>query len=292
MQYTSVQPMILLDALSQLSSNSSKNTLKSWIKEGRVEVDGEVVTHPSLELKAHQKITVGPKKKILPGNLYIIYEDRDFIVINKPSGLLSVSSAFEKEETAHAILKRHFSPKPVFVVHRLDQDTSGVMLFALNQQALLRLKDIFVAHDIERLYTAVVEGKLLTAQGTWQSFQVEDANYKVHETEDEEQGEIAITHFRTLTTTSRHSLLEFRLETGRKNQIRVHCSSAGHPVVGDKKYGSSTNPIKRLALHAHFLSFIHPFSKKLMKFEAPIPVEFHKLFKNQATVSLKPSSKV
>lgn len=267
----------LLEMLAELFPKSSKNTLKSWIKDGRIEIDGSIVTQPSMKLTTSQKLKVAPKKKILPEGISILYEDDYLVVINKPSGLLSVSTAFEKKETVHSILRNHFSPRPVYVVHRLDQDTSGVMLFALNQEALQRLKALFEIHDIERYYTAIVEGTLSPPKGTWQSFQFEDANYKVHETEDENKGKCAITHFQTLASTPRFSLLELRLETGRKNQIRVHCSHAGHPIVGDKKYGCHYNPLKRLCLHAHFLSFKHPLTKKLLKFCAAPPKEFNKL---------------
>lgn len=280
MQYIAKDTHSLIEALCHLSPKSSKNTLKSWIKEGRVAIDETTTTNPSTLVYANQKVTVHSKKKILLGKVPIIYEDRDLIAINKPSGLLTVSTAFEKEETAYALLKAHFYPRQVFVVHRLDQDTSGVMLFALNEETQLRLKEIFEVHNIERSYTAIVEGALTPPQGTWKSFQYEDANYFVHETKDETKGKLAITHFRTIHKNSRYSLLELTLETGRKNQIRVHCSAAGHPVIGDKKYGSLLNPLKRLCLHAHVLRFIHPFTKKKMNFEVPVPNEFYKLIPN------------
>lgn len=277
MKYIAPEDLPILEALTQLSPQSSKNTLRSWIKEGRVHVDDVPVNNSSFTVLKDQVVTVGQRKKIIRPGLPILYEDHDIVIIDKPTGLLSVASAFEKGETVHALLKAHYHPRKVFVVHRLDQDTSGVMVFALNQEACDRLKDLFEVHDIERSYTAIVEGQLSTPQGTWQSYQYEDSQYMVHETEDETEGRLAITHFQRIASSKRYTWLELKLETGRKNQIRVHCESAGHPVVGDKKYGGQSSPIKRLCLHAHLLAFQHPFSKKHLRFESPVPEEFYRL---------------
>ncbi len=277
MKYIAPYDLSLLEALTQLSPQSSKNTLRSWIKEGRVQVDDMTIKNASLVVLKDQCVTVGQRKKAIRSGLPILYEDQDLVVIDKPSGLLSVATAFEKGETVFALLKAHYRQRKVCVVHRLDQDTSGVMVFALNQEACDRLKDLFEVHQIERGYTAIVEGQVLSPAGTWQSYQYEDSQYMVHETTDETKGRLAITHYRTLGSSKRYSCLQLRLETGRKNQIRVHCQSAGYPVVGDKKYGAQTNPIKRLCLHAHLLSFQHPFTKKNMRFESPVPEEFYRL---------------
>lgn len=274
MKYTAQENIHLLDALAQLSPNSSKNTLRSWVKEGRVYVDGISFNQPQAEIKAGQVIAIGPRKKFIRGDIEIIYEDSDLVIIDKPSSLLSVSTAFEKGDTAHALLKRHYHPRKIYVVHRLDQDTSGVMVFAFNEHTCKALKDLFAAHDIQRSYTAIVEGKMSTQSGTWESYLIEDANYVVHETDDRENGEKAITHYHVEKSNRRYTWLTLTLETGRKNQIRVHCQSAGHSVVGDKKYGSKINPIKRLGLHAHLLAFKHPVSKKTLTFESKIPTDF------------------
>ena len=275
MHYTAPHDLLILDALAFLSPNSSKNTLRSWIKEGRVQVNGSTISLANLPVLKNQIVTVGQRKKIIRAGIPILYEDHDIVVIDKPSGLLSVATAFEKGKTAHALLKAHYRTQKVCVVHRLDQDTSGVMLFALNQEACDRLKLLFEAHALERGYTAIVEGQLTPLFGTWKSYQYEDAQYKVHETEDETKGRLAITHFQVTSSTPRYSCLKLFLDTGRKNQIRVHCQSAGHPIVGDKKYGSQTNSIKRLCLHAHLLSFEHPFTKKKLRFESPLPDDFY-----------------
>lgn len=277
MKYQAISDLSLLEALSKISPQSSKNTLRSWIKEGRVQVDGRTIKNPSTVVLKDQEVSVGQRKKVIRPGISVLFEDRDLIVIDKPQGLLSVATAFEKGETVHALLKLHFHPRKVFVVHRLDQDTSGVMVFALNEETHEKLKELFQAHEIERAYIAIVEGQLSTPSGIWKSHQYEDAQYRVHETFDAKKGRIAITHFKTLNISKKYTLLQLTLETGRKNQIRVHCQSAGHPVVGDKKYGGRSNPIKRLCLHAHLLAFKHPFTKKYLKFESPVPEEFYRL---------------
>ncbi len=277
MRYITPENMLLLESLALLSPNSSKNTLRSWIKEGRVQVDHRVIKQANKEINAGQLIEVGQRKKFIQEGIEILYEDNDLVVINKPSGLLSVSAAYEKTGTAHAVLKNHFHPKRVYIVHRLDQDTSGVMVFALNEKTCTELKKLFAAHDIQREYAAVVEGKMTEKQGTWDSYLYEDKNYHVHETEENDDGERAITHFKIKKTSRTHTWLTLKLETGKKNQIRVHCEAAGFPVVGDKKYGALTNPIKRLCLHAQLLAFKHPITKKDLKCESPIPDEFFKL---------------
>lgn len=281
MKYTVTEDLPLLEALTRISPQSSKNTLRSWIKEGRVQVDEMTPPNTSVLVLKGQTVTVGQRKKIVRPGIPILYEDEDLVIVFKPSGLLSVSTTFEKGETMHALLKEHYRPRKVFVVHRLDQDTSGVMVFALNQKTSDKLKELFEVHAIERAYTAVVEGQLNSSSGTWQSFQYEDSQYHVHETLDETLGKLAITHYQTVASTKRYSWLLLRLETGRKNQIRVHCESAGYPVVGDRKYGAQSNPIKRLCLHAHLLAFQHPFSKKSLRFEVPVPEEFYRLMPSQ-----------
>jgi 23S rRNA pseudouridine1911/1915/1917 synthase len=279
MKYIAPANLTLLEALSHLSPQSSKTTLRSWIKEGRVYIDqAPTKTATEIVLKG-QLVTVSNRKKFLPQDIEVLYEDQDFVVIDKPNNLLSVAAAFENEETAHGILKNYYRPRKVFIVHRLDQDTSGVMLFALNQHAHEKLKEIFENHDIQRSYTAIVEGQMESLSGTWKNYLYEDDQYFVHTTEDPERGREAITHYKTLATSKKYSWLNLTLETGRKNQIRVHCQKAGHPVVGDKKYGGHASPIKRLCLHAHLLAFIHPITKKKLRFESPIPEEFYRLLK-------------
>lgn len=277
MQYIAPADLTLLEILTYLFPQSSKTTLRSWIKEGRVAIDDQSASIANCLVFQGQKITVGNRKHFLPGGIAVLYEDADIVVINKPSGLLSVATAFDKSQTAHAILKAHYRPRKVFVVHRIDQDTSGTMIFALNEGSHFELKKAFESHDIERSYTAIVEGHMEVTSGTWKSHLFEDSNYVVHVTEDSEKGKEAITHYKVKKSNKRYSWLELTLETGRKNQIRVHCQNAGHSIAGDKKYGAITQPIKRLCLHAHLLGLRHPSSYKKMEFTSPVPEEFYRI---------------
>jgi 23S rRNA pseudouridine1911/1915/1917 synthase len=273
MKYTATKNMPLLEALSLLCPNNSKTSFRSWIKEGRVKIDESIATTPTEDCLSGQVITVGQRRKFVEEGVEILYDDRDIVVINKPTGLLSVASLFEKGETAHGVLKKYYRTA-IHVVHRLDQDTSGVMVFARHEKSAEELKKLFEAHDIERRYVGIVTGVLDPSSGTWKSYLYEDAFYHVHSTDTPEKGRLAITHFNTQTTTKTCSLVMFTLETGRKNQIRVHSTLAGHPIVGDKKYGSKFNPIRRLCLHAFVLAFKHPITHKLLRFESAIPEEF------------------
>lgn len=267
----------LIDILAAMAPDSSKTTLRSWIKEKRVLVDGVIAKRADATIFPGQTVKVGAKVQLIGNQLPIIYEDAHLIAIDKPAGLLSVATAFEKGETAHAILKKHFHPRKVMVVHRLDQDTSGVMLFALSDEGYHGLKALFSKHEIERSYCAIVEGLLPNTSGTWESYLYEDSKYHVHSTTNPADGELAITHYLIEKASPKYSRLKVTLDTGKKNQIRVHCQDHGIPVVGDKKYGAATDPLKRLCLHAELLAFVHPVTGKNMKFTSPPPGAFDRL---------------
>lgn len=269
--------MSLLEAASLFFPESSKTTLRSWIAEGRIFVDGVAVKNSKAPLKPGQEVTLGPRHKYAQGGIRIIYEDQHIVVIDKPEGILSVAAAYEKEETAQAFLKKRYHPARVFAVHRLDQETSGVMLFALSEKARDALKKTFESHDIHRIYHAVVHGRPTPPSGTWSSYLFEDANYVVHSTQDPVKGRLAITHYQTKKHSKCYSLLELKLETGKKNQIRVHCQDAGCSIVGDLKYGGFGSTVKRMCLHASQLGFAHPITGKPMDFLSPLPNQFEKL---------------
>lgn len=271
----------LLNIIAKMAPDSSKTNLRSWIKEGRVSVDDVLIKRADYLVGRGQKVVVGNKIHLVERKLRIIYEDSHLVAIEKPEGLLSVATDFEKEETAHFLLKKHFHPRKIHVVHRLDQETSGVMLFALSEAGYKGLKHLFEVHDIERSYCAIVEGQITPSQGTWQSYVYEDGNYVVHSSQNPEKGSLAITHYRVASVHAHYSRLILHLETGRKNQIRVHCQDSGHPVIGDKKYGSGVNPIKRLCLHASSLAFDHPVTGKRLEFISPIPEAFNKVMKER-----------
>ena len=253
----------LLEVLQKLSPDSSKNTLKSWVEKGRVTVDGLAVRHWKKPVKG--EVVVGQRVAFAEEGVKVLYEDEHIIVIDKPLGLLSVRTDKEAERTVHSILKRR-RQKRVYPVHRLDRETSGVMLFAYTETARDHLKKKFEAHDIEREYMGIVEGILKPKTGTWKSNLIEDANYFMKSRQD---GKLAITHYKILKYRKHSTLVSFTLETGRKNQIRVHASEAGHPILGDTKYGSAYSPLGRLCLHAHILGFSHPVTGKKMQFVSP-----------------------
>lgn len=268
-----MEPKILLDKLQELFPDSSKTTLRSWLETGRVLVAGKVEKKGNRPLREGELVELKDKVKKILNRLKVVYQDRHLIVIDKPAGLLSVPSNNENEDSACEILRKHFYPKKVYIVHRLDQATSGVMLFALTEEAMGALKNIFEKHEIDRKYGAVLDGRLPEEKGVWRSSLVEDKNYFVHVAREPGLGELAITHFEVKERGPKHTFVEFTLETGKKNQIRVQAKEAGFPVLGDEKYGRKKSA-KRLCLHAKLLSFVHPFEKKKMVFESEVPYSF------------------
>lgn len=220
-------------------------------------------------------------KKHQPKGFEILHEDRDVIVGNKAAGSLAVAALWNKEDTIHAALNTYVrkgnvrSRKCVFVVHRLDQATSGAMIFAKTEQAQTFLKDNWTT--TKKIYYAIVHGRLARKSGTISSHLIEDEDYVMRSTTDSAKGKLAHTTYTVIKETDKFSLLKVDLLTGRKNQIRVHLADLGHPVVGDDKYGKSDPQHKRLALHSQSISFIHPFSGKRLTFTASIPEYFTKL---------------
>ncbi len=220
-----------------------------------------------------------------PRGLTILYEDRDIIVIDKSAGLLTVKAPYEKEKTAHHILTNYIrkgslkSKKQLFVVHRLDRDTSGVLVFAKSFEAKENLK--LQWKNVKKKYIAVVHGILTEKSGIITSYLTENEDYEVFSVKDSRKGELAKTRYRVIKEAKKFSLLEIELLTGKKNQIRVHFSEKGHPLVGDDKYGKKGEPKSRLALHSQSLTFRHPRSGKELTFEAEAPGFFKSYFDNR-----------
>lgn len=264
--------MDLLTHLKTLYPDCSKTTLRSWLEHGRIKVGGKVVKRGDIEILPGQEVDVGKKAQPIKNNVKILFEDKHLIVIEKPEGLLSVATDFNLADNAHTILKDRVHPKRVFPVHRLDRETSGVMVFAYSEEAKEGLKDQFFHHSIEREYHGLVEGHLEPKEGTWKSFLKEDENYYV--SENSTDGQLAITHYKVLKRTAKLSLVQFTLETGRKNQIRVHCQAAGAPIFGDKKYGGQISGAPRLCLHAKRLSFVHPVTEMKKTFLSDYNLNF------------------
>ena len=218
-----------------------------------------------------------------PKGLIILHEDRDIIVIDKPAGLLTMATEREREKTAYFMLTdyvRKGNPKSnnrIFIVHRLDRETSGIVVFAKTEQAKRFLQDNW--HDFSKKYVAVVRGSLKEKEGVIESYLTENQSYRVYSVNNPEKGKFSKTGFKVAKENTNFSLLEINLYTGTKNQIRVHFSENGHPVAGDKIYGIAEKGIKRLALHSKSLSIIHPFTNKPLTFETEIPAYFFELVK-------------
>jgi tRNA pseudouridine32 synthase/23S rRNA pseudouridine746 synthase/23S rRNA pseudouridine1911/1915/1917 synthase len=224
-----------------------------------------------------------PPKKYQPRGLTILYEDWDIIVVNKTDGLLTIKTGMGQENTAHHFLNEYVrkgnskSKNRVFIVHRLDRDTSGILVFAKSEQAKRFLQDQW--QEFQKKYYAVIRGSMAEKTGLMSSYLVENSAHKMYSVSDPGKGKLAKTEYRVLKESTTYSLLEINLLTGRKNQIRVHCADNGCPVVGDKKYGVKEPGIKRLCLHAASIAFIHPFTKEPMTFETKVPAYFETLLK-------------
>lgn len=276
---------LLLNFLFSTLSEQSKTTVKALLAHRQIAVNGKATTQFDVIVKAGDQVAVYFDKNNTAFShpmLNIIYEDDSLIVVDKMSGLLSMATERDKEKTAYHILsdyvKRIHPGNCIFILHRLDRETSGLMMFAKNskvQEALQKNWDNVVT---ERKYIAVVEGCPKKESGKIKSYIAENSAFIVHQSNSAE-GKIAITNYKVLKSNKQYSLIELELETGRKNQIRVHMQELGTPVTGDKKYGAQSNPINRLALHAFKLRFIHPVSNKEMDFETPIPKRFMQLVK-------------
>lgn len=274
----------LLEFLLLTFKDQSRNSVKSMLTNHRVAVDGAPISQYNFKLYPGDVVIVSknPIHRKTRSNLPIIFENDDMIVINKPSGLLSIASDKEKSSTAYRMLTDYVQQKDkhnrVFVVHRLDEDTSGVLMVAKNVKFQQAMQDNWNDIVTKRGYLAIVEGQLKEKQGTIKSYLKKNSQNMMYSSKKSGDGQFAITHYKVLKEVEGYSLLDVHIDTGRKNQIRVHLGEMGHHVIGDDKYGDPANPIKRLGLHAYELEFKHPFTGKLMKFTAPTPKEFKILF--------------
>jgi 23S rRNA pseudouridine1911/1915/1917 synthase len=265
--------------------HKNRNNIKSLLTNEQIEVDGKVQTRYNVRLKAGNILKIkwerSPVTKSFRG-FSIVFEDEHLIVIDKHAGILSVASRSEREYTAYSFLSKHVKTQDpenkIFIVHRLDRDTSGLMVFAKSTKVQHLMQDNWRDVVTERKYIAVAEGVIPVDEGEITSYLHENAAMVVYSDQNPENGKLAKTHFKVLKRTDKFTLLEIRLDTGRKNQIRVHLQEYGYPIVDDKKYGGTQNPINRLGLHAKALGFIHPITKRPMRFETPIPRKFTRLF--------------
>lgn len=248
----------ILDFLKEKLSSKSKNNIKSMITNNCVYINDILVNKCNYIVKSGDAVFV-ILKQIRDKNyvIDIIYEDDYFIAINKPSGLLSVSTSLEKEVTAYSIVNKYVKKK-LFVLHRIDRDTSGILLFCFDEKIKNNMQDNWDKVVLKRGYLAIVIGKLKSKVGVIKSYLYEDRNYFVRSCNDSRRGKLAVTNYEVLKSNKKYSLLQIYLDTGRKNQIRVHMNEIGTSILGDKKYGNVKSD--RLFLHSNIFSFIHPIS--------------------------------
>lgn len=278
----------LMDFLLAKMGGMSRSSVKSLLGHRQVTVNEKVVTQFDYMLKAADSVVINSTRgnvELVHPKLRIIFEDSDLIVVEKKEGLLSVTTGRETETTAFLILKNYVKKSStrnkIYTVHRLDRETSGVLVFAKHSDAQHILRDNWHEIVTKRVYVAVVEGKVEKESDRIVSWLTEnEISLKISSSRTDNGGKEAITNYRLIKSNDEFSLLEIELETGRKNQIRVHMESIGHPIVGDRKYGSTTT-IGRLALHARVLEFYHPMTSEPLHFETPVPREFLKVFRNQ-----------
>ena len=283
------QKTLVVDADNELlkflyQEMGKNNKIKSYLQHQLVKLNDEIITQYNHPVKKGDKIEINPdtsEEEKRFRDLSIVYEDDDLIVIDKREGLLSISTGKENNRTAFRILsnyiKRDDSSNLLFVVHRLDRETSGLMMFAKNEKTKSLLQDNW--HDLvtERAYLAVIPGKPEPWSGSITSYLYESKALIVYSSQDPEKGQQATTHYKIVKGKKEFTLMRVWLETGRKNQIRVHMKDLGHPIIGDKKYGSALNPIGRLGLHAWILNFTHPTTGEEMQFKTAIPKKFNRL---------------
>lgn len=282
--YQVKEPCELLDFLMKAKDGISRSTAKSLLSKRQVYVDNVITTQYNYPLKRGAKIQISKdkgKKEFRSSLLKIVYEDAYIIVIEKRAGLLTIGTDKQKERTAHSILneyvQRSARQNRVYVVHRLDRDTSGLLIFAKDEKTKFTLQDHWEKMVKDRRYVAVLSGELENDRGTITSWLKDNKMYITYSSMSDNGGDKAITHYKTIKRANGYSLVELELETGKKNQIRVHMQDLKHPVLGDVKYGDGNSPIGRLALHAFKLSFRHPVTNEIMEFETPYPAAFKKL---------------
>ena len=284
--YIVEEPSGLLDFLLRKLTDKSRNNVKSLLTNKTVSINGKTVTRHDHPLQKGQTVTIASPEHMLQKQfrqLKILYEDDALIAIDKPAGLLSIATDDEKEKTAYHLMTDYVrladSKARVFVVHRLDRDTSGVLIAAKNERMKLALQDNWNDLVVTRGYTAVVEGVPKDSSGRITTWLRETKTLFTYSSGIPGDGREAVTNYQVIKAAEAYALLKITIETGRKNQIRVHMRDLGHPIAGDKKYGAKTNPLSRLCLHAELLELRHPFTDKHISFESAAPKTFMTLFR-------------
>ncbi len=293
------EPMALMDFLIAKMGGMARSSVKQLLGQRRVKVGAGIQTRHDFALKQGDIVTVSSGRgnsQLTHPKLKIVYEDDDLIVVNKQPGLLTVATAPGSKETTvmsilRAYVKKQNARANIYVVHRLDRETSGLLVFARSEELQHYMREYWRQLVTDRTYIALAEGVLEPREGKITTWLTEDKrNAVVYSSPVDDGGDIAITNYKVLKTSQQPSavsplsgavyqLVELHLETGRTNQIRVHLASKGCPVVGDRKYGhgNESSPIDRLCLHAKVLEFIHPVTEKKVRFESPVPKEFNRV---------------
>ena len=286
--FTTTEAIELFKFIQLSIPDKSRNKLKAMLTHKQFKVGKEITTQFNQLLNIGDEVTVswdGAFKKESYEGVKIVFEDDDIIVINKRSGLLSIGSEKEKRQTAYRIITHHIQQEnPVarlFVIHRLDREASGLMVFAKNKLSQVNLKDSWQETFSKNLYTAVTEGTIEKDTDTITSFLNESKALIVYSGNNPKLGKKAITNYDVFKKNEFFTLLEATQETERKNQLRVHLKSIGHPILGDKKYESKQNPINRTAIHLRKINFIHPNTGQELMFETKVPEDFLKIFRHQ-----------
>ncbi len=284
--YTPLEDTTLLKFLFDAMPQRKRTNVKELLQHNQIKVNNLVVTQFDTPISPADTIYVNLTRefpRFYNRRLSIVYEDDDIVVVNKGYGLLSMGNDKVKEGTAYSILKEYIKwvdpRQKIFIVHRLDRDTSGLMMFAKHVQAKEAMQHNWNNMVLNRTYVAVVEGNVESDEGTIQTYLAENSKYEVYVTENPDEGQLAITRYKVLQRKNGYTLMELELDTGRKNQIRVHMKHLGHPITGDRRYGAKSSPIHRLALHARTLRFVHPITRREMNFSTPIPISFQKMTK-------------
>jgi 23S rRNA pseudouridine1911/1915/1917 synthase len=280
------EPAELLPYLFAEWPQAKKKQVRTWLKHGAVLVNGRIMTQFNHPLRRGDVVAIrsdryAPPETIITGGIKIYFEDAAIMVIDKPANLLSIASEAEQEKTAYFLLTDYLragdanARERIWVVHRLDRETSGLMIFAKTPEAKATLQRDW--EKFEKRYQAVVEGNLASDKGIFNSHLDESNPFKVFSVPRNDTSRHAVTHYKVLKRGKGRTLVELTLETGRRHQIRVHLAEAGWPIVGDAKYGSKTDPAKRLGLHSCAVRFLHPVTQKELRFESPLPKDLARL---------------
>jgi 23S rRNA pseudouridine1911/1915/1917 synthase len=261
--------------LRALFPEASGRSLKQWLESGRIELNGRVCRDGRIMVDARDRVVLGTRGRVpFPRGLGLVHEDAAMVVVDKQPGLLSMATERERERTAYRLLWDYLAAQRPrarpFIVHRLDRETSGLLVFAKSETTKRHLQAQFEARTVERVYVALVRGKVRRETGTLESRLVEDKSLRVHSTTGTE-GKTAITSYRVIGHGQDTTRLELSLGTGRRRQIRVQLAAIGHPIVGDREHGGPAGPFRRLCLHAKRLGFVHPTTGTLMRFDSAAP---------------------